>query len=418
MYDCLFSNTFMNCRIVYGSYQYGKPAKIICGNLQTALTMGQTLKFAFSMTNPAPLTTSVLSQTAIPIFVYTYDPELYQKINYNTVNVGAILNSANNTGAPTAFFSTNNNQLETPNEQLRLSRYNTKAFAVGDFYVVKFNFPIRVNAKVVSGCRDNLGNIIGTAYYHENLRTIVCALTVGLAANAMPSFANLMIMNFYTPWYKLTVPERQVTAIASYQLTAQSEYISYYDPFPLFSPRSLGFTPAPYFAFTPLIAHNIACQQNDYIFTMRLESNPSANFDLQYTKMVLVAMPNQFISDFRAVNTDCMEHSSSSIEIISCRLDAVSRLIEIVIVPGVYQNGHTIAVVTRGLAIKNPCSYFNYWSSSINAMNWSVYYLSFENGTAMTPSPNYAYIVINNLNMQFATQFYNYETTVASWNLY
>jgi hypothetical protein len=127
-----------------------------------------------------------------------------------------------------------------------------------------------VNTKVISGCKDNLGNIIGTAYYHENLRTIVCALSVALGTNPMPTFANLMILNFYTPWYLLTASERLVTAIASYQLIAQSEYISYYDPFPIFNARSLGFSPAPYFTLTPLLAHNIACQHDDYIFTMRL----------------------------------------------------------------------------------------------------------------------------------------------------
>jgi hypothetical protein len=87
----------------------------------------------------------------------------------------------------------------------------------------------------------------------------------------------------------------------------------------------------------------------------------------------------------------------------------VQRLIEIVIVPALYHNGNTLAVVTRGLAIKNPCNYFNYWSSStLNAMYWSVHYLAFENGTALTPSTNYAYIRIDSTNMQFATQFINY----------
>ena len=143
---------------------------------------------------------------------------------------------------------------------------------------------------------DNLGNIIGTAYYHENLRTIVCAFTVALGTNAMPTFANMMINGFYTPWYLLSTSERQVNAIASYQLTTQSEYITYYDPFPLFSPRTLGF--APYFAYIPILGHNIACQQEDYIFKMRLENSPSPNFDLQYTKMVLIMMPNYFTSDF------------------------------------------------------------------------------------------------------------------------
>jgi hypothetical protein len=111
MFDCAYSNTFMNCRLFYGSYLYAQPAKIICGNLQSSISSGQTLKFAFSMTNPSPLTTSTLSQLTIPIFIYSYDPSLYQKINFNTVNTGAVINNGNNTAIPNGYFATNNNQL-------------------------------------------------------------------------------------------------------------------------------------------------------------------------------------------------------------------------------------------------------------------------------------------------------------------
>jgi hypothetical protein len=240
--------------------------------------------------------------------------------------------------------------------------------------VVKFNFPLRVNIKTLLGCRDNANSILGTIYYHENLRTVICAFTVGLAINSLPTFANLALTGFYTPWYALTAPETIVYAIASYQNSLQSEFIQYYDSFPLLAPRSLGFT-TPVFQLAPILSHNIACQQNDYIFTMRLENNPSVNFDLQYTRMVMISMPSTIYSDFQVVNTDCMEHSTSTIEIVSCHIDPTTSTIQIVIVPGYYQNGNTIAVVTRGLAIRNPCSSFSV--SSWNAMYWTVYYLSF-----------------------------------------
>lgn len=167
MFDCIFSNTFMNCRLFYGSYSLGRPAKIICGNLQSNIASGQILKFAFSMINPSSLTVMSLSQITIPILVYSYDPTNFKKINFNLVNTGATINDGNNTGVPTGYFRTNNNQLQTKNEFLYLSRYNTKPFTANvDYYVVKFNFPLRMNTKVLSGCRDNLGNIIGTIYYH------------------------------------------------------------------------------------------------------------------------------------------------------------------------------------------------------------------------------------------------------------
>ena len=87
-------------------------------------------------------------------------------------------------------------------------------------------------------------------------------------------------------------------------------------------------------------------------------------------------------------------------------VDPTTRTIQIKIVPGYYQNGHTVAVVTRGLAIRNPCSSFT--TSTYNSMQWNVYYLSFENGTAITPSASYAYMTINSGNMQFTTLTINY----------
>lgn len=67
------------------------------------------------MTNPAALTSSTLSQISIPIFVYSYNPSLFQKINYNTVNSGAVINNGNVTAVPTAYFSTTNNQMDMKN---------------------------------------------------------------------------------------------------------------------------------------------------------------------------------------------------------------------------------------------------------------------------------------------------------------
>jgi hypothetical protein len=49
---------------------------------------------------------------------------------------------------------------------LSLSRYNTRAFVRGDFYVMKFNFPIRVNTMLNTGCRDTSLGFMGTIYYH------------------------------------------------------------------------------------------------------------------------------------------------------------------------------------------------------------------------------------------------------------
>jgi hypothetical protein len=74
MFDCSLPNNFMSCRIFYGSYLQKRPAKIICGNLLSPIAIGQIIKFAFSITNPAPLTTASLSQLSLPVFIYAYDP--------------------------------------------------------------------------------------------------------------------------------------------------------------------------------------------------------------------------------------------------------------------------------------------------------------------------------------------------------
>jgi len=110
----------------------------------------------------------------------------------------------------------------------------------------------------------------------------------------------------------------------------------------------------------------------------------------------MIQFPLSTTSDYDIKNTDCLEHPSSNIEIISCIVDPSSRAILITIVPGVYHNGKIIAVETKGLAIRNPCTL---WSIS-NINQWTVYFLSFENGTLLSPSINNAYLVINSLNMQ------------------
>jgi len=112
IYDCLpIDNSFMNCRIFFGDYLRAVPAKIICGNLKWSLLAGQTLKIAFAITNPLPMTVGILSQISLPIFVYSYDPYLFQTVHYNTVNVGAYVNNANQISAPNGYFSTATNQL-------------------------------------------------------------------------------------------------------------------------------------------------------------------------------------------------------------------------------------------------------------------------------------------------------------------
>lgn len=112
IFECLpFTTSFMSCRLFYGDYLRAIPAKIICGAFTSSIAAGQTLKFAFAITNPLPMTTGIQSQISLPIFVYSYDPYNFEKTNYNTINVGAYVNNANQFSTPNGYFSTLKGQL-------------------------------------------------------------------------------------------------------------------------------------------------------------------------------------------------------------------------------------------------------------------------------------------------------------------
>ena len=166
IFDCAFNSSLMTCRLFYGDYINSRPARIICGNLLVVINVGQRLNMAFAMTNPQPLSTTSQQQLAIPIFIYSYDPYFFLKINYNTINVAFSMNNANQTAIRNAYFYTTNNQLELAGESLYLARYHIKSIVTGDSYVLKFNFPIRVNGKFTSGCKTSGGITIGDLYYH------------------------------------------------------------------------------------------------------------------------------------------------------------------------------------------------------------------------------------------------------------
>lgn len=100
---------------------------------------------------------------------------------------------------------------------------------------------------------------------------VVCLLiTNPLPANPIPSTATFRLTNFYTPWYSLNNVERKVYAIASYQSSTDSEYISYFDFFAALSPRYQGFATLSVFSMTGVLPHNTACQLNDYVFKVQL----------------------------------------------------------------------------------------------------------------------------------------------------
>lgn len=178
--------------------------------------------------------------------------------------------------------------------------------------------------------------------------------------------ASMMISGFYTPWYRLADSERTVTAIATSFATSTSEVINYFDKFPLLPPRYHFFAPPESLTLTPHLGHMTACQADDYIFRVRLEVAGSANLDLQYCKMVSILLPLTTVVDYFPLNTDCVEHIDSEIQVVRCNMDLAARVIFVEIVPGMYTNGKLISIKTKDLALRNPCAYYNFATPIIN----------------------------------------------------
>ena len=77
-------NNYMSCRIFHGDHSRGVPVKVICGNLASALVSPNYLRFALGFVNPPRITApSIPTQISLPILVYSYNPFLYQKTNFN-----------------------------------------------------------------------------------------------------------------------------------------------------------------------------------------------------------------------------------------------------------------------------------------------------------------------------------------------
>ena len=109
----------------------------------------------------------------------------------------------------------------------------------------------------------------------------------------------------------------------------------------------------------------------------------------------MLQIPQAPNADYDVWNSDCVEHFTSNVEIIQCQVLKSIYAIVITIVPGTYLNNRLIAIQTKGLAIRNPCVNF---AGSSN-VQWTAYFLSFENNTAISPDIAHAYLAINSLNM-------------------
>lgn len=92
-----------------------------------------------------------------------------------------------------------------PTDNFLLGDSHTYPLLINDAYLIKFNFPLRVNGKFTGACMNNAQTVVyGDAYYHQNIRAIICKVTTTTVPSQIsPASATMLIKNFYTPWYLL-----------------------------------------------------------------------------------------------------------------------------------------------------------------------------------------------------------------------
>jgi hypothetical protein len=194
-----FDNGFMSCRLYFGDQLRSVPARLVCGFFAADIVYPQPFRFAFGFQNP-----SVNTQLSIPIIVYSYDPFSFKKHNFNLVNAAVYVYSATSFLSKSGYFNTSSTQLQMQNDTLMFGEAHTDPLFPGDAYVVKFNFPLRVNGLYPNYCLSSSGVIYGDAYYHWNLGVIVCKVTATtIQPQGTPPGPTMNILGFYTPWYSL-----------------------------------------------------------------------------------------------------------------------------------------------------------------------------------------------------------------------
>ena len=85
-------NDFMKCHIHHGSQVRAIPVKVVCGGFLADITSADTLRFAIGIINP--IITG--AQVSIPLLIYSHDPYLFTRTQFNLVNgAGYIFDKSN-----------------------------------------------------------------------------------------------------------------------------------------------------------------------------------------------------------------------------------------------------------------------------------------------------------------------------------
>jgi hypothetical protein len=78
-----FTTGFMQCNLFRGDQTNYKPARVVCGNLQTTITSSQTLWFAIIVFNPP--TPSGWHKLSIPFFLYSVEQGTTYRTNFDVI---------------------------------------------------------------------------------------------------------------------------------------------------------------------------------------------------------------------------------------------------------------------------------------------------------------------------------------------
>ena len=117
---------------------------------------------------------------------------------------------------------------------------------------------------------------------------------------------------------------------------------------------------------------------------------------MQHCKMISIHFPENTVADYFTINTDCVEYVGSDLEVIRCDIDFTSRAIFVEIVPDLHNNGKTLKVKTKDMAIGNPCSVY----TPVNVNQFTTFFYSWENITvADSRLMKYAYMTMDSRNI-------------------
>ena len=259
---------------------------------------------------------------------------------------------------------------------------NTRSLKQGDLYILKFNFDLRNEQKKAGSFRYNSGlSPSGDVIFMRNCKTVI--LRVGASdlttVASGSSGINARIQSvFYNPSIQLTTAESKIEGFAIYLSSHDSELIPYVDGFPTLAPREMS---GASFTLTAINGNQNKGQKEDYYFSFTY-STSSSDTDMALVKMISVHFPPYSTYDMTFGGTECIQASSTNIEIKECIIDTSSYTIWIVVYEKTsYINSHHFRFETKGLAINNPIN-----SGSINKNQFVVKYYTWEGDVQPTLS--------------------------------